>query len=414
MTDHRPRAAELAYRDIEPGQAFGVERTFTRDDVLAFAAVSGDWSPLHVDMDYAGGTEFGGCVVHGMLLASLFSQLVGMNVPGKHALYLGQDLVFRKPVRVGERVRALARVTGKNDATRTITLATEVRDSADKVAVSGTGKVKLRDKEDMRSAVAQEPAIRTAMGQRSERPVAIVTGGSGGIGAEIARTLAARGYAVAVNYHSDRDRASRVVADIGHAGGRSLPIKADVRDPHDVAAAFAMVAKELGPPTVLVNAAIGELEQKPFAQLTWPDFERNLEYQVKAVALCAQAVYPFMVGAGGGSIVNLLSQVVSGQPPANLAAYIVAKCGLEGLTRALAVEWAASGIRINGVSPGLVQTDLTQHYPDRVFRMEAARTLLNRLATPRDVAQAVAYLAGDDAGFLTGVNLSVTGGQVMS
>jgi NAD(P)-dependent dehydrogenase (short-subunit alcohol dehydrogenase family) len=205
-----------------------------------------------------------------------------------------------------------------------------------------------------------------------------------------------------------------VVADIGHAGGRSLPVQADVRDPDDVAAAFAMIAKELGPPAVLVNAAIGELEEKPFAQLTWPDFDRNLQYQVKAVALCAQAVHPFMVAAGGGSVVNLLSQVVSGQPPANLAAYIVAKCGLEGLTRALAVEWAQSGIRVNGVSPGLVQTDLTQHYPDRVFRMEAVRTPLNRLATPRDVAQAVAYLAGDDADFLTGVNLSVTGGQVMS
>ena len=112
-------------------------------------------------------------------------------------------------------------------------------------------------------------------------------------------------------------------------------------------------------------------------------------------------------------MVNLLSQVTANAPVPRMADYVTAKYALLGLSKALAVEWADDHIRVNMVSPGLVQTELTQHYHDRVFKMEAARTPLNRLATPEDVAKSVAFLVSDEASYLTGVNLFVTGGQVM-
>ena len=413
MIDSWPRAAELTYADIEPGQVFEIERSFSLEDLRAFAALSGDFSPLHVDADYAAGTEFGACVVHGILLASLFSQLVGMRIPGKHALYLGQDLTFRRPVRVDEVVRASAKVVGKNDATRTLALAMEIRDAENKVAVAGGAKVKLRDTPRDHSTSAGAPAAADHAAPAVGSRVAIVTGASGGLGAEIARTLAAKGYAVAINYHRNGERAAAVVAAIERAGGAAFAVKADVRQHSAISAALATVARRLGEPTLLVNAATGELEQKAFVDLAWSDFQRHFEYQVKAVAELCQAVYPGMKAAGGGAIVNVLSQVTGGQPPAKMADYVAAKYALAGLSRALAAEWADERIRVNMVSPGLIQTDLTQHYHERTFKMEAARTPLKRLATPRDVAQAVAYLAGDEAGFLTGVNLFVTGGQVM-
>src|SRR5215831_18250302 len=96
------KAAVLEFENIQVGQLFEIGRSFSTDDVQRFAAVSGDWSPLHVDPDDAAGTEFGSCIVHGVLLASLFSQLVGMRIPGTSALDLGQDLAFRWPVLVGE------------------------------------------------------------------------------------------------------------------------------------------------------------------------------------------------------------------------------------------------------------------------------------------------------------------------
>jgi 3-oxoacyl-[acyl-carrier protein] reductase len=404
--------ADFNYEDIAPGQIYEVERTFAPADLLAFAQLSGDFSPLHVDAAYAAETEFGVCVVHGMLLASLFSQLVGMRIPGRNALYLGQDLTFRRPIRVGETVRAVGKVTSKNDATRTISLAMEIRDAENKVAVAGTAKVKVRGAS-APATVSTTATSASAAIQGGTLPVAIVTGASGGIGAEIARTLAAKGYAVALNYFRNEQRASEVVAEIRSQGGTAHAFQCDVRRQNDIAAGLAAVTQSLGSPSLLVNVATAELEQRPFAELGWEDFQAHLEYQVKAVVEFCQAVYPSMKAAGGGAIVNVLSQVTGGQPPAKMADYVTAKWALAGLSRALAVEWAEDQIRVNAVSPGLVQTPLTQHYHDRVFKMEAARTPLRRLATARDVASVVAYLASSDAAFLTGVNLFVSGGQIM-
>jgi 3-oxoacyl-[acyl-carrier protein] reductase len=411
MTQRTP-ASELTFSAIAIGDIFTIERAYSPEDVAAFAAVSGDWSPLHVDESYARGTEFGRCVVHGMLLASLFSQLVGMRIPGKHALYLGQDLTFRRPVFVGDAVRAFAKVASKSDATRTIVLATEIRTADDRVAVSGTAKVKVRD------AAPSEPSLlpraaTTALEAPAAAKVVLVTGASRGIGAEVARLLAGRGFAVAVNYLRSEASAARVVADIARAGGRAVLVRADVRDPDQVKRMVEQVTLSLGPVTAVVNGAIGDFGQIAAEELAWDRFQDQLDVQVRAALQVCQAAYPHMKAAGGGAIVNILSQVSGGPPPARMADYVTAKYALEGLSKALAVDWASDGIRVNMVSPSLVQTDLTQHYPERVFRMEAARTPLRRLATTADVAQAIAYLVDDDASFLTGVNLFLTGGQVM-
>lgn len=403
-----PRAAELNFDEIEIGQTFELERAFSSQDVLSFASVSGDYSPLHVDPSYASGTEFGAQVVHGVLLASLFSQLVGMQVPGKHALYLGQDLIFRRPVLVGETVRAVAKVTGKSDATRTLVLTTEIRSGDDKVVVMGTAKVKVRDQLRGTETVAAVQAATVEI-----RRVALVTGASRGMGAEIARTLARRGYAVAINYLRSADRAEAVVREIILAGGTAIAFQADVREAEAVAAMMAQIVERLGAPTVLVNSAVGEFGNRPIAELRWSDFEAHLDYQVKAVLNTCQSVYPLMKAAGGGAIVNLVSQVVGGAPASGMADYVSAKSALLGLSKAMAAEWAADAVRVNMVSPGLTRTEMTEHYHERVFKMEAARTPLKRIATPVDVARSVAYLAGDDSAFMTGVNVFVTGGQTM-
>ena len=410
MGDGFPAAAELKFADVELGQVFELTRAFSAQDVLAFAALSGDYSPLHVDPVYAASTELGAQVVHGILLASLFSQLVGMRVPGKHALYLGQDLTFRRPVLVGETIRVVAKVTGKSDSTRTLVLNTEIRSLDDKVLVMGTAKVKVRD--DAPEAGTAVVAASTPLRDDSRR-VAIVTGASRGMGAQIAKALASRGYAVAVNFLRSADRAHAVVREIQQSGGTAMAAQADVRDAGSVATLMAQVVQELGAPAVLVNAAVGELVNRPLVDLRWGDFADHLEYQVKAVLHTCQAVYPHMKARGGGAIVNILSQVTAGVPPAGMADYVSAKHALMGLSKAMAAEWANDMIRVNMVSPGLTRTDLTEHHQERVFKMEAARTPLKRIATADDVAGAVVYLAGDGASFLTGVNLFVTGGNVM-
>jgi len=404
------QVAKRSFADIVIGETFTIERIFTVDDVQRFAHLSGDFSPLHVSPDYAATTEFRNCVVHGMLLASLFSQLVGMQIPGKHALYLGQDLTFRKPVLVGEMVTAQAKVIGKTEATYTILLATEIKNAAGMVVVSGSAKVKLRDQAGVQYISPTAASIAPAVGQQ----IALVTGASRGIGADVARRLATCGFAVAVNYFRSGDQARRVIQDIVEGGGVGLPIQADVRDPQDIAKMVDIVTTKLGRIGVLVNCATGELDHQPFHEMSWNTFETQLDYQLKATAYTCQAVYPMMKTDGGGVIVNILSQVIHGQPPSGMAAYVAAKHALWGLSKALAVEWAGDFIRVNTVSPGLTQTDLTSHYHDRVFKLEAHRTPLGRLTQPRDTANAVAFLCSQDAAFLTGINVFVTGGQIMT
>jgi NAD(P)-dependent dehydrogenase (short-subunit alcohol dehydrogenase family)/acyl dehydratase len=405
-----PQARDWTFHQLAIGDSFSIERVFTVEDVQNFARLSGDFSPLHVDPDYARTTEFGSCVVHGVLLASLFSQLVGMHIPGKHALYLGQDLAFRKPVLVGERVKAFAKVAGKNEATRSLLLTTEIRNAEDKTVVSGSAKVKVRDGE-----VATLPITQQAVSPAgpSGRMVALVTGASGGIGAEIAHTLASRGAAIAVNYFQNSARANTLVDSIRKSGGEAIVTQGDVRNPEDVERILATVRGQFGRLDWLVNAAIGGLSTRPFVERQWSDFQEQLDYQLKAVVQMCQAVYRGMKAAGGGAIVNILSQVTADQPPSGMADYVSAKYALLGLSKALAVEWATDQIRVNMISPGLTETDLTQHYHDRIFKMEASRTPLKRIAQPVDIANSVAFLLSKEAAFLTGVNLFVTGGQVM-
>lgn len=410
MSELPPQAKELTFRQISVGDAFTIEHSFAQEDVTEFARLSGDFSPLHVDPEYARTTEFGKCVVHGILLSSLFSQLVGMHIPGKHALYLGQDLAFRRAVLVGESVRASVKVTGKNEGTRSLLLATEIRNSEDKVVVSGTAKVKVRDGE---SAAPPSLSHASPGGPSRERSVALVMGASRGIGAETAAILAARGAAVAVNYFQSSVAAEALVMSIRDAGGDAFSVQGDVRRTDDVERVLSAVQERFGKLDWLVNAAIGGLPNRPFMQTTWSDFLEHLEYQLKAVIQTCQCVYPVMKAAGGGAIVNILSQVTTGPPPVGMSDYVAAKYALMGLSKSLAIEWAPDQIRVNMVSPGMVATDLTQHYHDRIFKMEAGRTPLRRIAQPSDVANSVAFLLSKEASFLTGVNLFVTGGQVM-
>lgn len=406
---HSRRASALMLANLEVGQSFSIEHCFSGRDVDAFAKLSGDFSPLHIDAGYAASKEYGNRVVHGMLLASLFSNLVGMKVPGRHALYLSQDLSFRRPVLLGEPVVASAKIISINQTLGVIQLATLITKADNSVAVSGSGKVKVQD------GVAADNRVTVAKLDASvqrTKSVALVTGASRGIGATIARRLAGDGFHVVVNYRASEGEAARVVASIEAGGGVARAIQTDVRDEDAVHRMVDEVHDIYGGLDLLVNNAAPGYEVRMAMDTAWSDIAGHLDVAVRASLTLCQASYA-MLKDRRGAIVNIISQVVEGTPPHGMLDYVIGKYGLLGLTRALAAEWAGDGIRVNGVSPSLIETDMTSHFKELVFKLEANRTPLRRLAAPEDVAAAVSYLGSTEAAFLTGFVLPVTGGQVM-
>jgi 3-oxoacyl-[acyl-carrier protein] reductase len=238
--------------------------------------------------------------------------------------------------------------------------------------------------------------------------VALVTGASRGIGAAVAKALAAEGAAVAVNYFGSEAAALAVVAEIRAAGGRALAVRADARDRAQVEAMAAAVKAELGPIGILVlNAAIG-FPMTGFLDYPWEAFEAKVLGEMGAAFHGCRAVVPQMLERKGGSILAITSGLAR-SPGWGFCAHSAAKAALEGFVRALAAELGPMGIRVNAVAPGLTLTDATSGLAERHKQAAAEHTPLRRNGLPGDVAEAVVGLL--KAGFVTGATLPVNGGS---
>jgi 3-oxoacyl-[acyl-carrier protein] reductase len=240
---------------------------------------------------------------------------------------------------------------------------------------------------------------------RPDNATAIVTGASKGIGAAIAKALAADGWHVAVNYRSDEDGAKATVKAIEDAGGKAVALHADVTNgaPDEL---FTKAEEELGGPVLaLVNNA-GVTADGLAIQLDDDAWDRVLDTNLSAAfRLTRRAMRP-MIKARYGRIVNVAS-VVGPRANAGQANYAAAKAGLIGLTKTVAAEVARRGVTVNAVAPGFIETDMTKDVPEAVVEAIPAR----RVGTPEDVAAAVRFLASEDAGYVTGTTLFVDGGM---
>lgn len=241
-----------------------------------------------------------------------------------------------------------------------------------------------------------------------EGKIALVTGGSQGIGAEIARTLAAAGAHVIVAARG-ADKAAAVVASIAEAGGKAEAMSLDVSDPVSVQAAFKAIGAVHGKLDVLVNNA-GITEDGLLLRMTKDSWDRVLATDLTGVFLVAQEATKLMMKKRvAGRIVNITSVVgLMGNP--GQTNYAAAKAGVVGFTMALAREIGSRGITVNAVAPGYIETDMTGKLSDEQRQALAGQIVLGRLGTASDVASAVLYLASDGSAYVTGTCLNVSGG----
>ena len=243
--------------------------------------------------------------------------------------------------------------------------------------------------------------------------IAVITGASKGIGAGIAKRLAAEGASVVVNYSSSKEGANRTVDDIVTAGGKAVAIGGSVTNETDVARLFEEVREQFGRVDVLVNNA-GLYAPAPIENLSVSEFNRHFDTNVLGLLLVTKASLA-LFPAAGGSIVNIGS-VVSTLAPAAAAIYVGTKGAVDSITKSLAKEFATRKIRVNGVNPGFVVTEGTHSAGMAGGEFEAwaiADTPLGRAGQPADIAAAVAFLASDDASWITGESLVVSGGSGM-
>lgn len=248
------------------------------------------------------------------------------------------------------------------------------------------------------------------MSKKLNHKVAIVTGASKGIGASIAEHLADEGASVVVNYSTSKDGADRVVQSIKQKGGKAIAIQANMTNQKDIERLFSETKKAFGTLDILVNNA-GIYEFAPLDQITPEHFHKIFDLNVLGLLLaCREAVKYF--SPSSGSIVNISSLASTARVP-NSAVYSGTKAAVDAITRVLATELGPRKIRVNSINPGIVQTEGTASagIDESDFSKETeAQTPIGRLGVPKDIAPATVFLASDDAEWITGETLFITGG----
>jgi 3-oxoacyl-[acyl-carrier protein] reductase len=240
--------------------------------------------------------------------------------------------------------------------------------------------------------------------------VAVVTGASKGIGASIAKHLAAEGAAVVVNYASSKAGADKVVDEITSSGGKAIAVQADVAKKTDIDRMFAETKAAFGQLDILVNNA-GIYDMSPIEQITEEHFHQQFNLNVLGLLLTTQEALKYF-GPAGGSVINT-SSIVSTWGPPGASVYSATKAAVDAVTRSLGKELGSRNIRVNSINPGMVETEGTHSagITESDFRKQTeATTPLGRIAQPQDIAPAVVFLASSDSSFITGETLYITGG----
>lgn len=241
--------------------------------------------------------------------------------------------------------------------------------------------------------------------------VAVVTGASRGIGKAIALRLAKENASVVINYNGSKEKAEEVVREIGEAGGTACAIQCDVSDFAACEAFFQEVTGRFGRVDILVNNA-GVTRDGLLMKMSEEDFDKVVNTNLKGTFNCIRFVSRTMLRQKSGRIVNM-SSVVGVAGNAGQANYAASKAGVIGLTKAAAKELASRGITVNAIAPGFIETDMTAVLSEKVREATAAQIPMGHFGSPEDVADLAAFLASDEAKYITGQVIHVDGGMAM-
>lgn len=389
-----------AFDRLALGQEASITERITMSAILAMADATGDDNPIHVDVAQAVAAGHSRPVAHGLVLLGLLSRLIGTRLPGPGSLWFDHQIEFLNPAYAGDHVTITVRVALFSPATRVVVLDVDGRNGAGAAILRGRAKVR----------VPAEMRRRITMNEREQ--VAIVTGGSRGIGRAVCEVLAGRGMRVVIGYRADHAAAEACAAAVRAAGGEALTVAADVSNADQAQRLVEEAETQFGRVDAIVHAATPPIVTRPWLETSADDLRSHFDTYVVGLHAMAQRAVPGMKTRQFGRIVGVLSSAIAEVPP-KMSAYITGKQALLGFCRALAVELGPWNISVNTVSPSMVVSEYADQAGVGARDAMARKTPLRRLAHADEVAHAVAFLVGQDGSFVSGANLPVTGGVLM-
>jgi 3-oxoacyl-[acyl-carrier protein] reductase len=391
-----------SYKSIHIGDKAEIIHRITQSDVEKFVELTGDNNKIHTDSEFVSTTVFKKPVAHGMLSASFISTIIGTKLPGDGALWYAQNLEFVRPVRIGDTLRIVAIVTKKVDRTKTIELQTNIYNQNNQKVTIGSSKVKMIEVVD-KGVVEEKSSITNTV---------LVIGGTGGIGSATCLQLAKDGFNVAIHYHKNKKKAESLKKSIIKFGQKAVLITGDLYNKSDVEEIKIQSERIIGRISVVVNCATIPVPSKEFFNIVWEDMTSYYNSDIKISFNLLKVFTEDWVDNKFGKFIGLTT-LATEKPNSEWLPYITSKSALSGFVKALAFELAPKGIRLNLVSPGMVDTALIADIPEKSRLIYAAQTPLRVLAEPEDIANTIAFLASDKSNYLTGETIRVNGGQFM-
>ena len=390
------------YELIKIGDKAEIIHVITKEDIDKFVELTGDDNKLHLDKKFASTTSFKKPVVHGMLGASFISTIIGTKLPGDGALWYSQSLEFKQPVRIGDELRITAEVIKKIDRTKSVEIQTDIYNQNKQKVTIGTAIVKL-----VETNVANKKKEEIKL-----KKTAIVIGGSGGIGSAACVQLAKDGFDIAIHYYNNKNMANKLKKQIENIGRKAIIVSGDIVSQEDVMEIKEKSMRVFGSISVIVNCSTIPVPNIKFADLEWEDMLAHYNLNIKGSFNILSTFVPVWEKEKFGKFIALTT-LYTEKPEPQLLNYITGKTALNGFVKALAFELAPKGIRINLISPGMVDTPLIADIPEKIRLLSATQTPLRSMARTEDIAGAISFLASNKSNYLTGETIRVNGGQFM-
>lgn len=381
------------------GQQEQVKHKLKATDVSKFRELSGDNNPIHSDKKFTSKTHLKDPIAHGMLGVNFISSVIGNKLPGSGALWMSQTLEFISPARVGDNLTITVIVKLVFELEKILTLETIITKNNGELVTRGIATVKV-----LSSGNNDDPLL-----QANPSKVAIVIGGSGGIGSAISAELARNGYKVMISFKSDEGRATKLVDEIEGKNGICQIFKSDLSNLEDIETLISETISLYGSVSHLIFCASPSLSYKPINELSWEDFMLQVTVHVRILFEVTQKLIPVFQANGYGNVIAIGSSFTD-NPPTNLSPYIAAKSSLVGLMKGMAKELGPKKIRVNVISPSFVETLLSANVTERSRLITKKNTPSNRLTLPTDVSDAVLFLAEEKSSQISGQNIIISGG----